>query len=318
MLQEEAMMTIDSVVQILRNSGIRNAGIKEASLVLAACRKLPGCSIPVSHGNMRVVEDIMRCSPIAGTVFIPMSFLRLSQSLHANELYSSHPMAGCSLDAARNCVDAPLLVGIMDPHHSFVKVGSVGLFRGCIPRFRDCMSSIIVADATSAEAVSGLMQSRGCAASISMEDRMRRSKFSSSRQYRVRIPRFGIDDTYTGSDPTAAVQHALDEAFEKQESNAYYRRRPKEFTAQFYLMDPVIASEIVQDVTSVKQASIMKFQVGDTVETMSTNGFLGGRRGLVNSVHGDLVTVQFRDGKVVNYDMSVPGAAAALRPVRRL
>jgi len=312
------MIMDESVLQILRNSGIRNAGVKEASLVLAACRKLPGCSHEVVHGNLRAVEDIMRCSPIAGTVFVPMSFFRLSQSAHADELYAEHPIAGCSLDAARNCVDASLMVGMLDPHHAFSKVGSVALFKGCLGRFRDCMSSIVVADPSCVDSVSALMHSKGCSVSISLDDRMRRSKFSSARQYKVRIPRFGIDDTYSGSSSAEAVQHALDEAFDSHASKSYYRRKPKEFTAEFYLMDPVIASEIVQDVTNVKQASIMAFQVGDMVETVSTNGFPGGRRGTVAFLDGDLVKVRFRDGRLMNYDMSVPGAAAALRPVRRL
>lgn len=308
----------DSVVQVLRNCGFRTAGDGEASLVMAACRKLPGCARAVSAGNTRAIEDIMRCSPIASTVFVPMSYLRLSQSLLSDELYSEHIIAGCSLDAARNCVDANLLVGVLDPHHSFCKLGSVAVFKGTLHNFRECMSSIIVSDPSSAEAVSSLLSSCGCSASVSLDDRLRRSKFASGREYRVRLPRFEIDETYSAPSPTEAVQKALDEAFMRRDDRAYYRRKPKEFTAEFYLMDPVIASEVVQDITNVKSASIMEFQVGDTVETVTTNGFPGGKRGLVVAVVGDAVQVRFGDGKNVTYDMSMPGAAAALRPVRRL
>lgn len=318
MLKEEIRHMMEAVIQILRNCGFRTAGSDEAALVLAACRKLPGCASRVLHGNTRVIEDMMRCSPITSTVFVPMSFFRLSQSLHSDELYSEHMIAGCSLDAARNCVDASLLVGMMDPHQSFCKLGSVAAFKGTLRHFRECMSSIIVGDASSAEAVASLMQSKGCTAPVSLDDRMRRSKFASARNFRINLPRFGIKDVYEAESPAAAVQKALDEAFERLDERHYYRRKPKEFMADFYLMDPVIASDVVQDVTNVKSASIMEFQVGDTVETVTTNGFPGGQRGMVVAVVGDAVQVRFKDGRNVTYDMAMPGSAAALRPVRRL
>jgi hypothetical protein len=309
---------IDSVVQIIRNCGMRTSGRKEAEIVISACCRLPGCSKEVISGNLNVIEDVMRCSPIASTIFVPMSFFRLSQSLHSNELYAEHTIAGCSLDAARNCVDAPILVSMIDPHHVFAKCGSVAIFRGMIPRFRECVSSTVVSDAQCAESVSCLMNSKQCSVPVSMDHRMFRSKFAQSRSYRVNLPRFSINGTYESESPAGAVQKALDEAFEEHDDSHLYRRKPKEFLADFYLMDPVIASDIVQDITPSKQASIIRFEVGDRVETVSTNGFMGGLSGRVVGVSGDVVVVRFSNNRLVKYDMSQPASAASIRPVRRL
>jgi hypothetical protein len=80
----------------------------------------------------------------------------------------------------------------------------------------------------------------------------------------------------------------------------------------------VIAADVVEHVPHVKQASIIRFDVGDMVETKSTNGFFGGMRGRVSSVRGSQVTVAFSNGKAVTYNMDEPISASSIQKIRRI
>jgi len=286
---------------------------------MCAAQKMPGLSGQLSSGYTQSLHQLLKCSPIASCTFFPMSLFRLSQLLHSDEFYAHSPMPGCSLDAARNCVDADIFLGILDPHDKICKVGSVGLFTGMMPRVRDAMSSVLVARPETADQVVNLMVDHDVVIPVSLDDRMRMSKFSSSEsEFKVSIPRFNLDGVYTGISSADALQKALDGAFDKIKSKKYYRRKPKEFTAAFYMMDPVISSTVVQAVPVESKIAYTKMMVGDLVETGSTNGFGGGKKGRVSSIVNGKLTVRFSDGKEVSYDMNSPIFYAAIKPIRRL
>lgn len=310
---------MDDILSMMRSCGMRNATMRDASVVMCAAQKMPGLGGQLSSGYTQSLHQLLKCSPIASCTFFPMSFFRLSQLLHSDEFYAHSPMPGCSLDAARNCVDADMFLGILDPHDRIRKVGPVGLFRGMMPRVRDVMSSVLVANPELADRVVNLMVGHNVGIPVSLDDRMRMSKFSSSEsEFRVYVPRFKIDGVYTGISSEDALQKALDGAFDDTKSKQYYRRKPKEFTAAFYMMDPVIASTVVQAVPVESKTAFTKMSVGDLVETGSTNGFFGGKKGRVSSIGNGKLTVRFADGKEVSYDMNSPMFYAAIKPIRRL
>jgi len=293
--------------------------MRDAFVVMCAAQKMPGLCGQLSSGYTQSLHQLLKCSPIASCTFFPMSFFRLSQLLHSDEFYAHSPMPGCSLDAARNCVDADMFLGVLDPHDRICKVGPVGLFRGMMPRVRDVMSSILVARPELADQVVKLMADHNVGIPVSLDDSMRMSKFSSSEsEFSVYIPRFKINGIYTGSSSADALQKALDEVFDNTQAKKYYRRKPKEFTAEFYMMDPVIASTVVQAARVENKTAFTKMSVGDLVETGATNGFWGGKKGRVSSVGNGKLTVRFADGKEVSYDMNSPMFYAAIKPIRRL
>lgn len=306
------------ILGILRRGGLRSVTHSDAMLFQCAISKLPGFSSNFLRGNQALIEDLSRCSPITSNIFIPVSFCRLTHMISMDELFAPHGISGCSLDAARSHVDAKILVGIMDPHDQFYKVGPLGLYHGCMYPIKECMTGVVVCDPFEFEKVSKLLNEKECFIPISLDEKMRLKKYAGMRTFTVKIPRFSISGDYEASNAHDAVQMALDEAFEDREASSFYRRKPKEFSAGFYLADPVIASDIVQEKTSLKTAQMIGFSVGDRVETGSTNGFFGGKRGYVVGINGRMVHVKFDDHSSVSYDMSLPASAVSLKKIRRL
>ncbi len=318
MFQEESHMTIEKVQQLLRNSR-KPASTRDASVLMCAMRFLPGPDKSIACGHWQDVESLIKCSDITNHIFVPMSMLRLSHSLYTNSLYAEHMIAGCSLDAVRNCVDASIMVGLMASELPFSIAGSVGVFRGSMSRFGDHAASVVTSDPNCAQKISELMSHHGFNIPVSLDTCLQRVKMAASQEsFRIKLPRFGINGVYEAGSSEEALQKALDQAYEDDPSRHYHRRRPKQFTAAFYLSDPVIAADVVEHVPHVKQASIIRFDVGDMVETKSTNGFFGGMRGRVSSVRGSQVTVAFSNGKAVTYNMDEPISASSIQKIRRI
>jgi hypothetical protein len=74
----------------------------------------------------------------------------------------------------------------------------------------------------------------------------------------------------------------------------------------------------VQAITEESKTAFTKMNVGDLVETGSTNGFFGGKKGRVCAIGSGKLTVRFSDGKEVSYDMNSPMFYATIKPIRRL
>jgi hypothetical protein len=311
-------MTIDRVQQLLRNSR-KPSSARDASVLMCAMSFLPGLDKSIACGRWQDVESLIKCSDITNHIFVPMSMLRLSHSLYTNSLYAEHMIAGCSLDAIRNCVDASILVGLMSSDLPFSIAGSVGVFRGNMSRFGDHAATVVTSDPICAQKITELMSRQGFHIPVSLDNCLQRVKMASSQEsFRIKLPRFGIDKVYEAGSSDEALQMALDQAYEQDPSRHYNRRRPKQFTASFYLSDPVIAADVVEHVPHTKKASIIGLDVGDMVETKSTNGFFGGLRGRVASVKGSQVMVNFNNGKTVTYNMDEPISASSIQKIRRI
>lgn len=289
-LETRRLKLLKEVKNIFSISGVQPSDHDAINLLYALTEDSVVCE-RFNHYPSRVIEELAK-HDYEGMVFLPCTPMELSSWVHDDKIYLSNPRLLHSIRFLEKNVSKNVFGIYMKCPIPSRKVGNLRFIHGKLNNICGIIEHIICS-ANYDHIANSIIKSNGQPWTVETF----KPFIKSSAMYRVTISKLGIDEKIEAVDSNSALAEVLDKAWKNSDKSGFYRRPHPDYIPSSY------SPEFMPDI--VKLASTWPPKIGSKVRARPSNGMPGGKIGVVSSVNGGYIVVNY-EGTKIKYDINDP------------